>query len=408
MQTFLVGGAVRDKLLKRKVKDLDWLVVGATPAQMLGQGFKQVGKDFPVFLHPKTAEEYALARTERKSGKGYTGFVCDFSPEITLEQDLLRRDLTINAIAEDANGQLHDPYGGVQDIQNKLLRHISPAFAEDPLRVFRVARFAARYAHLGFKVADETLELMGKLCRSGEVQHLSAQRVWQETERALGEQDPQVYFEVLQQCGGLDFWFAELAALWGVPQPEQHHPEVDTGVHTMMVLQQAAQLSERLEVRFAALTHDLGKGLTPADELPRHIGHEKTGLKPLKQLIKRLKVPNRFQTLAALTCEFHLQLHKVDELKATTLVKLLDKLGAYRKPQQLADFVLACEADARGRKGKENAAYPQSDYLRQVFAICSQIDVQQIISQGFAGKQIADELYQRRVSAVKQWRSRLT
>jgi len=403
MQVFLVGGAVRDKLLGRPVKDRDWLVVGSTPEAMQAQGYKQVGKDFPVFLHPDSQEEYALARTERKSGRGYSGFICDFSPSISLEQDLIRRDLTINAMAEDATGKLHDPFNGQADIQSKVLRHISPAFAEDPLRVFRVARFAARYAHLGFSVADETLTLMKEIAHSGELEFLTAERVWKETESALLEQSPQVYFSLLQDVGALNYWFAEIAALWGVPQPKEHHPEVDTGVHNMMVVEQAAKLSNRIEVRFAALCHDLGKGLTAKEHWPNHYGHEKEGLKALYSLFKRLPIPKRLQKIAAPVCEFHLLCHRIDELKPTTVVKLLNKLSAFRQPQMLEDFVLACEADAKGRLGKENHDYSQGRKLLAMAKVCEQVDVQEIIAAGFQGKAIAEQLHARRVRALKQW-----
>ena len=324
MKTYLVGGAVRDTLLQRDVSERDWVVLGATPEQMQALGYQQVGKDFPVFLHPKTKDEYALARTERKTGTGYTGFSFDTSTEVTLEEDLLRRDLTVNAMAMDENGDLIDPFNGQQDLNNRILRHVSDAFIEDPLRVFRVARFAARYAQYGFQVADETIQLMQQIVNSGELQSLSAERVWKETERSLQEPNPEVFFETLKSCGALKTWFSELDALWGVPNPPKYHPEVDTGIHTMLVLQQAAKLSNKLAVRFAALTHDLGKALTDRNKWPSHHGHEKLGIAPLTQLCQRLKVPNECKELALLTCEFHGHVHKAKELKPSTILTLFD------------------------------------------------------------------------------------
>lgn len=293
MDMYLVGGAVRDALLNIPIKDRDWVVVGATPEQLLAQGFQQVGADFPVFLHPHNKEEHALARTERKSGSGYQGFDCRFSPDITLEEDLLRRDLTINAMAQDEQGQIIDPYHGQQDLQDKMLRHVSPAFAEDPLRVLRVARFAARFAGLGFQVAEETLALMRQMVTDGELDHLVAERVWQETQRALTEDHPQVYFQVLRDCGALNIWFKEIDDLFGIPQPEQYHPEIDCGIHALMSLQACVPLSEHVATRWAALTHDLGKALSDKENLPRHFGHETRGLKPIKALCKKLKCAKR-------------------------------------------------------------------------------------------------------------------
>ena len=318
MQRYLVGGAVRDTLLGYPFHERDWVVVGATPQQMLELGYQQVGKDFPVFLHPQTKEEHALARTERKSGKGYTGFDVYSAPDVTLEQDLLRRDLTINAIAQADDGTLVDPFGGAKDIAAKVLRHVSNAFAEDPLRVLRVARFYARYAHLGFTVADETIALMAQL--SEELTTLSPERVWQETAKALSEATPQAYFELLKQTGALEVLMPELACLWGVPQPPKWHPEIDTGVHCMMVLRQAALISERLDIRFAALVHDLGKGLTDPALWPAHHGHEHSGLKPIQELCQRLRVPNECRDLALLVCEFHQLVHRAQELKSSTVL----------------------------------------------------------------------------------------
>lgn len=402
MQLFLVGGAVRDQLLGYPFKDEDYLVTGATVEQMLEQGFQQVGKSFPVFLHPKTRNEYALARTEIKSGKGYTGFICDFSPEITLEQDLIRRDLTINAMAKDEDGQIVDPFGGQQDLKNKTLRHVSDAFVEDPLRVLRVARFAARYHHLGFTVAEETLLLMKQMADDGELKDLVAERVWQETESALMEQDPQVYFQILKSCDALKYIMPEVDKLWGVPNPEKWHPEIDTGVHTMMVVKQASLLSNHIEVRFAALTHDLGKALTPQKILPHHHGHELAGIKPIKELCTRLKVPNACRDLALLMSEFHTHTHKAFELKASTIIKLFDKLDAWRKPERFEQFLTTCTADLRGRKNFETAPYPQVDYLKSVLAAANQVEIKQIIDAGYQGPQIREQLSLRRIKAAQK------
>lgn len=363
MQTYLVGGAVRDGLLNRPVKDKDYVVVGATPEIMKQNGYMQVGKDFPVFLHPHTKEEYALARTERKQGKGYHGFDLYFGKEVTLEDDLLRRDLTINAIAQDTQGKLIDPFGGIQDIKDKILRHVSPAFAEDPLRVLRVARFAARYADLGFIIATETLELMTQLTSSGELATLTAERVWQETERALAEQSAWVYFETLRHCGALAVLFPEIDALFGVPQRKEYHPEVDTGIHTLLSLQQACADNASVEIRYAVLTHDLGKALTPENELPSHKGHEKAGLEPLNDLNKRLKVPKRFEKLANYVCEHHLKCHRISEMTPKSIVKLIAKMDGFRNPDNVINFAKACRYDAQGRTGLENKPYPQTEYL---------------------------------------------
>lgn len=402
MQIYLVGGAVRDQLLQYPVKDKDYLVTGATVEQMLDLGYQQVGKSFPVFLHPDSNQEYALARTELKQGEGYTGFICDFSPEITIEQDLIRRDLTINAMAQDQSGTIIDPYHGQKDLANKLLRHVSPAFVEDPLRVLRVARFAARYHHLGFKVANETLGLMKEIADSGELKALVPERVWQETQSALGEQSPHIYFEVLRQCNGLREVFPELDKLWGVPNPEKWHPEVDSGIHTLMVLEQAALLSDSLPMRFAALTHDLGKALTPEHKWPSHHGHEKTGLTPIKSLCERVKAPNEFRELALLVSEYHTHCHKAFELKPSTVVRLFDSLDVWRKPDRFQLFLLACTADLRGRTGFEQKSYPQADYLNQCYQLASQVDVKDIVKQGFKGAEIREQLTKARVNAVQE------
>ena len=402
MQVFLVGGAVRDQLLNRKVTERDWVVVGATPQQLIDQGYQQVGKDFPVFLHPETHDEYALARTERKTTQGYHGFTCYFAPDVTLEQDLLRRDLTINAIAQDNLGQLIDPYGGQQDIEAKVLRHVSTAFVEDPLRVLRVARFAARYHYLGFSIAPETRQLMQQLAQSGELNSLTPERIWKETERALTERSPEVYFEVLHETGALECFFPELERLWGIPNPPQWHPEIDSGVHTMMVLHRAAVLTEEVAIRFAALCHDLGKGVTPVAEWPSHRGHEKAGVPIIEALCSRLKIPNRFKQLAAITSEFHLLAHKAFQLKASTLVKMLEKSKAYRNEKQFFDFLLACEADFRGRTGFEERDYPQRRFLIQAHQVTKTIDTRPWLEQGHSGKVIGEKIHQRRVGLIKQ------
>jgi multifunctional CCA protein len=408
MKVYLVGGAVRDQLLGLPVKDRDWIVVGAIPSTLLSLGYQQVGKDFPVFLNPKTKEEYALARTERKSSAGYTGFICDFSPTITLEQDLIRRDLTINAMAQSEDGEIIDPYGGKQDLENRILRHISPAFSEDPLRVLRVARFAARYHSLGFKIASETLALMAELAQSGELQHLTAERVWLETEKALNEKNPEIYFETLHKTGALSVLFPEIDALYGVPNPVKHHPEVDSFIHTMLVLKQAVNLTEnnpilnKSAVRFAAICHDLGKALTPQNILPHHYGHEQAGIKPTRALCKRLKVPSYFQELAELTCEFHTHIHKAFELRAETVITLFNRFDVWRKPQRFQEFLQVCLADTRGRTGFENKDYPQIDYINQLLQAANEVDVRQIIADGFEKQEIRNELTKRRILAVKQ------
>jgi tRNA nucleotidyltransferase (CCA-adding enzyme) len=354
MQIYLVGGAVRDELLGLPARERDWVVVGARPEELQERGFKPVGKDFPVFLHPQSGEEYALARTERKTGPGYRGFQTLFSPDVTLEQDLERRDLTINAIAKDPDGGgLIDPFGGQRDLGERVLRHVSGAFVEDPVRVLRVARFAARFAPLGFKVAPETVDLMREIAARGELDALVSERVWQETQRALEMPAPARFFEVLRDANALPLIFPELHALFGVPQPEQWHPEIDTGVHTLMVLEQAAKLSGDPVVRFAALTHDLGKGTTPPSEWPRHIAHEQRGVALVEALCDRLKIPNAYRELAVLVSRYHLDAHRVTELRDNTLLELLERLDAFRRPARFEQWVLACEADARGAKASK-------------------------------------------------------
>ena len=401
MQTYLVGGAVRDKLLGYPVVEKDWVVVGSNQQAMLNNGFKQVGKDFPVFLHPKTAEEYALARTERKSGKGYHGFEVNASENVSLEDDLIRRDLTINAMAMDDLQQLYDPHGGKADLDKKILRHISPAFSEDPLRVLRVARFAARYHHLGFTIADETKQLMTELSASGELEFLVAERIWKETVRALSEASPDIYFTTLRDCGALKVLFPELDCLWGIPNPEKWHPEIDTGLHTMMVLQQCTKLTESTVTRFAALCHDLGKGITPKEQWPSHKGHEKIGVKIIEQLCQRLRIPREFDKLAKIVSEFHLHLHRVEQLTPKTIVKVLEQTNAFKDDHLFEQYLIACEADFRGRTGFEQRDYPQSKIMRQALFVCQDISTQQIISEGYSGKQIGEEIHRQRVSCVK-------
>ncbi|WP_020410033.1 multifunctional CCA addition/repair protein [Hahella ganghwensis] len=402
MQRYLVGGAVRDQLLGIKSKDRDWVVVGSTPEEMLAKGYQQVGADFPVFLHPETKEEHALARTERKSGRGYTGFICDFAPDITLEEDLKRRDLTINAIAMTESGELVDPYHGAVDLKNGILRHVSEAFEEDPLRVLRVARFAARFHHLGFQVAEETRNLMSAIAASGELESLTAERVWQETQRALGEKAPWIFIRVLRDCRALCPLLPEIDRLFGVPQVEKYHPEVDTGIHVLLCLEQAVKLETDTDTRFAVLCHDVGKGLTPEDVLPQHINHEKAGLPAIKQLCERLKTPKSAKELALLVAEFHTHCHKALELRPGSVVKLLDRCDAWRRPERFENFLLACEADARGRTGLESCPYPQVQFLREALVVCREISPKELVAKGFQGTKLRQQLDRLRIEAVKQ------
>ena len=405
MRIYLVGGAVRDELLGLPARERDWVVVGARPEELLAQGYKPVGKDFPVFLHPQSGEEYALARTERKTGPGYRGFETLFSPDVTLEQDLERRDLTINAIAKDPDsGALIDPFGGQRDLRERTLRHVSPAFVEDPVRVLRVARFAARFAPLGFTVAAETLDVMREIAARGELDALVSERVWQETQRALEMPAPARFFEVLREANALPAIFPELHALFGVPQPERWHPEIDSGVHTVMVLEQAAKLSDDPVVRFAALTHDLGKGTTPREEWPRHVAHEQRGVDLVNGLCDRLRIPNAYRELAALVSRYHLEAHRVDELRTGTLLDLLERLDAFRRPDRFEQWVLACEADARGRKGLEDREYPQAEELRRARATVASVSLEPADREGLNGQQIAKKLRQARLAALAQLR----
>ncbi|HEY4093710.1 MAG TPA: multifunctional CCA addition/repair protein [Luteibacter sp.] len=403
MEIYLVGGAVRDQLLGRPVVDRDWMVVGATPKDMLAAGYRAVGKDFPVFLHGDSKEEYALARTERKTGRGYHGFAFHTEPTVTVEQDLERRDLTINAIAQHDDGRLVDPYGGVADIEARLLRHVSTAFAEDPVRVLRVARFAARYAPLGFRVADETMALMRRMVEDGEVNHLVPERVWAETRKALAEPMPEVFVRVLRECGALRVLFPEVDALYGVPQRPEFHPEVDTGIHIEMVLHAAATLAPGdALVGYCALTHDLGKALTPTDVLPRHIMHEQRGIGPVQAMSARLKVPVDYAFMAEMVCKHHLSAHQAFELKATTVLRLLESLGALRRPERLETFLLACMADKRGRLHHEEDAYPQADYLRACRAAAAAITAKPFVDQGLEGPAIGEAMKKAQAQAITQ------
>ncbi|MBS7664217.1 multifunctional CCA addition/repair protein [Pseudomonas lalucatii] len=404
MQIYKVGGAVRDRLLGRAVEETDWVVVGATAEQLLAQGFRPVGADFPVFLHPTTGEEYALARTERKSGRGYGGFTFYASPDVTLEDDLIRRDLTVNAMAEDDQGQIIDPYGGRRDLAAGILRHVSPAFAEDPLRVLRVARFAARYAADGFRVAAETLALMRQLSESGELAALTPERSWKEISRALLEPRPDVFVQVLRDCGALQALLPEVDRLFGVPQPAAHHPEIDTGRHVLDVLRQCAEHRQPLTVRWACLLHDVGKGLTPPADWPRHIAHEQRGLPAIRAINQRCKAPKDCQELALLVGEFHSHGHRALELKATTLLELLQSFDVYRRPQRFAEFIAACEMDARGRSGLERRAYPQADYLRGAMQAACAVAVQPLLEQGFKGPELGAALKRERLQALKAYR----
>ncbi len=375
MDIYLVGGAVRDKLLDLPVRDKDWVVVGSNAKAMKEKGYLQVGKGFPVFLHPESKQEYALARTERKVGAGYLGFEFDTSETVSLEQDLQRRDLTINAMAESLDGEVIDPYNGRRDLQDRVLRHVSPAFAEDPLRVLRVAKFAARFAPLGFRVAQETLVLMADIVSSGELDALVRERVWHEIEQSMASAAPDVFVKVLRDCGALKEILPEVDRLFGVPQPKKHHPEIDTGVHVLLCLQQATKLTEDPVVRYASLVHDVGKGVTDPEKWPSHYAHETLGLALQSDITKRLHVPNEFAQLAALVCEHHTKLHRIRELRPATLLKLIEALDGFRRPERVQKFLLACEADARGRAGLEDREYPQNQYLSNILAELSALDI---------------------------------
>ena len=404
MDIYLVGGAVRDKLLGYPFHEQDWVVVGATPEQMLALGYRQVGKDFPVFLHPKTQEEYALARTERKTGKGYKGFTCDSSTAVTLEQDLARRDLSINAIAETQDGQLIDPYHGQQDLTDRVLRHVSPAFAEDPLRVLRVARFAARYHHLGFNIAEETLTLMQQIVASGEIAHIAPERLWREIDNALSEQSPDEFIRVLRRCGALKAILPELDCLFGIPQTKKYHPEIDTGEHVLMALRQCVKLAAPTPVRYAVLLHDLGKGLTSPNQWPSHIGHEKKGSALIETIGERMKAPRQYTDLAKQVALYHTHCHRALEIRPVKIMALLEAIDALRRPDRFQQFLLACEADAKGRLGFEDNAYPQAKYLQQILELISQVDTKALLDQGFKGSELGKKLRQQRVNLIDTYR----
>ncbi|WAK02008.1 multifunctional CCA addition/repair protein [Methylobacter sp. YRD-M1] len=404
MKTFLVGGAVRDRLLNYPVKEKDWVVIGETPESMVKKGFRPVGKDFPVFLHPENGEEYALARTERKTAPGYKGFVVHASPDVTLEQDLMRRDLTINAIAMTPQGEIIDPYGGKNDIENRIFRHISPAFAEDPVRILRVARFAARYSHLGFRLAEETQALMRQMVTAGEADHLVPERVWAELFKALNEKSPSAFFYTLKDCSALERIFPELYNLFGVPQPEKHHPEIDTGVHAMLCLEQATVLSSSPEVRFAALMHDLGKAVSPKENWPHHYNHERNGLPILENLCARLRVPNSFKSLAMLVMRHHTHCHRAFELRPSTLTDMLMTLGAFKATNNTLDhFLLACAADAKGRINHENNPYPQADYIKGAAKAAASVDISAILKSKLQGAEIGEAIRRLRIRAVAEF-----
>lgn len=399
MKVYLVGGAVRDQLLGIPVRERDWVVVGATPEQLLKKKFRQVGRDFPVFLHPETNEEYALARTERKTGSGYYGFDCDFSSSVTLEEDLGRRDLTINAMAIDDLGQIIDPYQGQHDLENKVLRHVSSAFIEDPVRVLRVARFAARFHSRGFRLAEETRSLMYAMVKNGELAHLVAERVWQEWQRSLEEPNPEQFIFTLRSCDALRVVLPELNALFGIPNPYQYHHEVDSGIHTLLVLEAAVALSQDPVTRFAALVHDLGKALTPFCEWPKHHGHEERGVHVIENLCSRLRIPNEYRTLAIIVSRFHLNIHRLVELRANTIVKIFDRTDAFRRPQLFYNLLIACQADAEGC-GKI-IDYQQSKQWKHLLVECAKVSPQIFIAQGYEGKAIKDAVHQHRVACVE-------
>jgi tRNA nucleotidyltransferase (CCA-adding enzyme) len=397
---FLVGGAVRDELLGVPKRERDWVVVGSTPDELLERNFRQVGASFPVFLHPETGEEYALARTERKQGHGYHGFAVDFHPDVTLEQDLARRDLTVNAMARDRDGRLIDPFGGRRDLEQRVLRHVSPAFCEDPLRVLRVARFAARFAEFGFRVHGSTIELMREMAASGELEHLVPERVWAEFEDAMSTRQPARFIEVLRESRALAVLLPEVDRLFGVPQPEKYHPEIDTGIHVMMTMNLAARLGGPAEVVFALLLHDLGKGLTPRSRLPSHLGHEKSGVPLVEEVCARLRAPGAFRDLALLVCELHLRCHRLIEARPSTLMKLIEDAGLLRRPDRVQDFVRACEADYRGRKGLEDRSYPQGDRLQAALRAALAVRARDIATQGLDGVQIGELLRKARIKAI--------
>ena len=397
---YLVGGAVRDEFLGLPVTERDWVVVGGTPDELIEQGFRQVGSSFPVFLHPDSGEEYALARTERKEGHGYHGFSVDFHPGVTLEEDLARRDLTINAMARDAEGRLVDPFGGRMDLEERVLRHVSPAFCEDPLRVLRVARFAARFRNLGFTVHETTRVLMTEMTRSGELAHLVPERVWGELAKALTTPRPDVFIELLRACGALAVLLPEVDDLFGVPQPVAHHPEIDTGRHVLMALKRAALLGGSAETVFAVLLHDLGKALTPAHLLPAHVGHECSGIPLVRRVCERLRAPAAHRDLALIVCQLHLRCHRLMEARPSTVLELMERADLLRRPERLEDFVLACQADYQGRQGREGKPYPQGDRLRAALNAALAVNARDIDTAGLDGVQIGERLRSARISAI--------
>lgn len=398
MQKYLVGGAVRDKLLKYPVKERDWVVVGSTKEELLAQNFIQVGRDFPVFLHPQTREEYALARREKKLAPGYYGFDCDFSPDVSLEEDLKRRDLTINAMAMDDNGVIIDPWQGQKDLKAKVLRHVSDSFIEDPVRILRVARFAARYHHLGFKLADETKALIYQMVQEGEVNHLVPERIWQEFSKSLEEKDPVVFFQVLRATGAMAVLFPEIHALFGVPNPPKYHPEIDSGIHSLYALEAATKLSADPLIRFAALVHDLGKALTPMNEWPKHHRHEETGLPVIDKFCTRLRVPQEFKHLALVSCQLHLNIHRLFELRASTMVKTLEQADAFRRPQIFKNILKVCEADAQGTG--QSVHYAQAEKWLEILRSCSNIKADECLQQGLQGAAIKNRLHEKRVECA--------
>lgn len=408
MKIYLVGGAVRDGILNKPVKERDWCVTGATPDDMLALGYRQVGKDFPVFLHPKTGEEYALARTERKTAPGYHGFSFNTDPDVTIEDDLSRRDLTVNAIAQDESGQIIDPWGGVADIEARVLRHVSPAFGEDPVRILRTAKFYARFADDGFTIAGETMGLMAQMVQDGEADALAPERVWKETELSLIGPNPHLYFRVLHACGALAVALPELDALFGVPQPPQWHPEIDCGVHLLMVLEQVAKISDDLDVRFATLVHDLGKATTSKDALPSHHGHEARSVKLLKAMAKRLPIPRACRELGALVAQYHGHCHRAAELRPDTLLKVLEAADAFRRPERFAKFLLACEADSRGRAGFEDRPYPQAQLFVNVLAAANTVNAKDLMAENFSGVALGQELRARRLQKISDYKKTLS
>jgi tRNA nucleotidyltransferase (CCA-adding enzyme) len=397
---YLVGGAVRDELLGLPQREKDWVLTGCTPDELLAEGYRQVGASFPVFLHPETGEEYALARTERKQGHGYHGFAVDFHPGVTLEEDLARRDLTINAMARDSRGRLIDPFGGSRDLQGRVLRHVSPAFREDPLRVLRVARFAARFAPLGFRVDPDTLELMREITASGELEHLVPERVWSEIAAAMATAEPGRFVQVLRDCGALAVLLPEVDRLFGVPQPVEHHPEVDTGAHVLLALNLAADSGATPQAVFALLLHDLGKGLTPAAELPRHLGHDVKGVPLVEAACARLRAPGSWRELALLVCRLHLRAHRMGEMRPAALMRLLEDAGLLRKPELLTDFLAACEADYRGRQGRQDRPYPQAERLRTALQAALAVQARELDTAGLEGVEIGAKLRAARIAAI--------